>query len=299
MLIKKIRTKIKYLLRRHPFLYQIRFALITQFAPKEVFDSEYSNKYCEENEIPDEFLDIIVRLGLRKDKTFESAKRIALDLSQGHKRGAGLGCASITTLRLIYESKDGVCSDYSQVYLGLCIAAGIKAREWGVVDDLVMKPKTLGHAFNEIYSTEHNKWVFIDSNRSIYAVDKRTNLPLGVTEMVDLATSAQSDQVEFHSIDKDRWGKEGFPHADLYVNPDNVFFLLSHNCVFKQDKFLRWVDILPLPFLHMLILISGNYQRYLIYTNSQNMELMMRKFVSSQVVLASDLGKALSEKYYF
>lgn len=189
-----------------------------------------------------------------------------------------MGCDSGTALRLIYDSKAGVCSDYSQVYLGLCIAAGIKVREWGISEDFSISQTSLGHTFNEIHSTEFNKWVFIDASRAIYATDKRTGVPLGVAEIVDLTTSALSDQIEFQYMDDDQRGKEYLSHADLYLNPSNIFFLFSNNCVFKQDKFLRWVSILPLPFLHILMLILGSYQRYFIYTNNYNRELMRCKF---------------------
>ncbi len=288
MFFKKTGQKIRYLLRRHSFFYKVRYLLIVRFTKRELLDAEYSNKYVQESQIPAEFLAIIARLDLSKERTFESAKSIAFDLSHGHARGAGLSCDSLTVLRSIYSGQAGVCSDYSQVYLGLCIAAGIIVREWGVIEDYPVRPNVLGHAFNEIYSTEMNKWVFIDSFRSIIAYDNRAGLPLSVAEMIDLATSGRADQIEFHYIDLNQKGQESCPHAALYLNPGNIFFLISNNQVFKQDKFLRLPHLLPLPVLHILMWGSGIYQNYLIYTNRHNSALMQRKYSS----LMSSLGLA-------
>lgn len=267
--------KLGNLLRRHPFLYRVRFVLISNFADEEFFDNEYSDRYCQKGRIPDEFFDVISLMNVEKDGTFESAKKIAFDLSHGHRRGRGLGCDSVTALKLIYDSKAGVCSDYSQVFLALCAAAGIRVREWGINKDFL---SGFGHAFNEIHSTEHNKWVFIDAYRSIYAVDKDSGAPLGVTEIVDLTASKVSERIEFHYIDVDLQNEESISHSDLYLNADNIFFSMSNNYIFEQDKFLKWINILPLLLLHVLMLVSGSYQSYDVYTNCHNRKIIRRKF---------------------
>jgi hypothetical protein len=270
--------KIRYLLRRHPFLYRVRFALITKFPRSAVFTNESSEEQVDQSKVPQEFQNVIERLEFSSDRTFQSAKKIAFDLCRGHRRGKGLGCDSVSALGSIYSGTGGCCSDYSQVYLGLCLAAGIKVREWGMNFDFDVSSKSLGHAFNEVHSTEFAKWVFIDSYRSLYATDLQTDQPLGVTEMIDLVTSGMSDQIEFHYIDEDRKSQKSPQYQDVYLNPTNIFFLISNNHVFHQDNFLRWSRVLPLPFLHGLMFVSGNYQQYFVYTNRHNRELMKDKF---------------------
>lgn len=271
-------ANIRYLFRRHPFFYRARFALITKFTDSNLFKHGFSKEYFDRSQIPQEFQNIIQRLELNSERTFLCAKKIAFDLSHGHRRGKGLSCDSVTALRSIYSGTGGCCSDYSQVFLGLCLAAGITVREWGMTVDFYLSPGSLGHAFNEIYSTEFDKWVFVDTDRSLYATNRETVQPLGVAEMIDLVTSARSDQIEFHYIDDDRKFQKSPPYQDIYLNPDNIFFLISNNYVFDQDYFLRWSFLVPLPFLHCLMFLSGNYEQYFVYTNSHNSELMKHKF---------------------
>lgn len=271
----KISRQIRYLLKRHPVLYRIRFAWITQLGSNEVFCAECSNKYCVEKEIPGDFRRVASKLQLNGESAFLGAKRIAFDLSHDHRPGRGLGCDSVEALRTIYNGGGGTCSDYSQVYLGLCIAAGIKAREWGVCDDF--RKTTLGHTFNEIFSTEYNKWVFIDTFNSIYAADKNSRDPLSVTEIVDLCTALLPGQIEIHYIDRQRIGQEGHSLTDLYLKPNNVFFLMSNNRIFKQDRVLRWANIVPLPLLHSIMIMLGIYQRFEVYSNQTNRLNMLNK----------------------
>jgi hypothetical protein len=242
------------------------------------FQEECSNKYCDEREIPDDFCKFTSRLQIIGDKAFESAINIAFSLSRGHKRGRGLSCDSRTSLNLIHNGGAGVCSDYAQVFTGLCIAAGIKVREWGMCNDFVRI--NLGHSFNEVFSNEFGKWIFIDAYRSVFATCRGNEVPLGIREIIDLTTQNLYDQVHFHEIDQNHRGAGRFTLSDIYLNPDNIFFLLSNYNVFGQDKVLKWGNILPLPLLHILLLLHGKYQRFNIYTNDQSLEAMIGKLNS-------------------
>ena len=268
----------KRLLNRHPLLYRLRFALITSMEDKEIFNRKDLWPDHATPNIPAVFIKKVHSLKLDKSDHFESAKAIAFDLSRGHKRGHGIGRDSSTALDLIYTGRAGVCSDYSQVFLGLCYAAGILAREWGVTEDLVVKHDTLGHSFNEVYSPCLGKWVFIDPSRSIYATNRATGAPLGATELIDFTTSGTDSQVLFHYIDRAREGKESCPNNDVYLNFNNIFFLITNNNIFEQDRFLSWADFFPLPLLHAIMILCGKYQRFIIYTNRDNESIMVRKF---------------------
>jgi len=218
----RVHKRLRYLLTRHPLFYRVRFAWRARLGSKEIFRDECSNDHCRENEIPADFRRVVSRLRSGGGGTFEKAKKIAFDLSHGHRAGRGLSCDSVKALRVIYDGGGGICSDYSQVYLGLCIAAGIRAREWGVCDDL--RTPSLGHTCNEVYSTEHDKWVFIDTFNSIYAEDRMEHLPLSVTEVVDSITALRPRQIEFQHIDAERIGQAVVPLTDLYLQPSNIFF---------------------------------------------------------------------------
>lgn len=52
------------------------------------------------------------------------------------------------------------CSDYTEAFLGLCAAAGIPAREWGITADRLRGPR--GHSLVEIYARKTGKWQILD-----------------------------------------------------------------------------------------------------------------------------------------
>lgn len=230
------------------------------------------------SEIPSEFRSAISLIDLKSLQTLEKAKRIAFDLAHGHRPGRGLSSDSCRALKLIYAEDAGMCSDYAQVYTGLCVASGVKVREWGVCDDLVQTK--LGHSFNEVFSSEYDKWVFIDAYRSVYATRRGQNEPIGVIELIDLVTANLADRIHFRYITEERMQQVGRPLTDVYCNSENIFFLLSDYNVFRQDKALKWAKVLPLPLLHFILLIIGEYQRFHVYINHHNERVIKEKLTS-------------------
>lgn len=265
--------RLRYLLKRHPFFYRFRYALITELDGVD-FEAAPPDGRESQTNVPREFSDAVSRMDLAGDDGFDDAKQIAFDLSRGHRRGPGLGARSVKTLQQIYAGAvGGVCSDYTQVFLGLCRAAGVAAREWGLC--AAFESHVLGHAFAEVYSRRHGKWIFLDPFYSVYAVRRDGSSPLAVTEIVDLVSAGAAGEVAIEIIDDE--GKPGVKrdnYLQRYFNPGHAFFLLTHNDVFRQDPFLRWTGIVPLPILHMVMLLSGNYQRFHVYTNGRNRDAM-------------------------
>ncbi|MGH9929499.1 MAG: transglutaminase domain-containing protein [Pyrinomonadaceae bacterium] len=226
------------------------------------------------SEIPSEFHSAISRIDLKGLQTFQKAKRIAFDLAYGHRPGKGLSSDSGRALKFIYAGNAGVCSDYAQVYTGLCLASGILIREWGLCDDFVATK--YGHSFSEVFSSEYDKWVFIDAYRSVYATRQGRTEPMSVIELIDLVTAHLADRIHFRYIVDER-RPAGRPVADVFCNSENIFFLLSDYNVFRQDKALKWANVLPLPLLHFILLITGEYQRFHVYINHDNERVMKEK----------------------
>lgn len=268
-------SHIKKVLRRDTSLNEIRHALITRIGKDEIFQTESSNRSVRRSSIPSEYLEIVSCLSLSPALTWGSALAIAFDLAQRCEPGNGLSCDSVKALKLIYSRNGGICSDVSQVFTGLCIAAGISVREWGVEEDFVAKK---GHAFNEVFASEYGKWVFLDAFKSLYArVDDSTS-PLSVAELVDRVTTGHGDKIEmvyFGPADKRAECMANISH--YYLNPANVFFLLSNNNVFGQDLLLRWAHVVPLAVLHALMLAVGIYPRFAIYTNDVTRQKLIER----------------------
>ena len=264
----KVRDKLRFLLRRHPLLYRFRYALITRLGDR-CFDA-VPPAAGTITRPPDEYHAAVRRLDLTGDDGFDDARKIAFDLSRGHRRGPGLGLTSTEALEHIYSGRrGGVCSDYTQVFLGLCLAGGVRAREWGLCASF--ERSTLGHTLAEVYCHRHEKWAFLDPLYSIYATRPGDDVPLSVTEMVDLVCAGRADDVAIHLIDPD--GKPGAKrdhYVDRYFQPDHAFFLLVENDVFGQDAFLKWVGVLPPSIVHLAMIVAGRYQKYRVYANATN-----------------------------
>ena len=265
--ILKIPVKrIKYYIRRWPLYYRLRYFLILRIGTRELFESEDCNRYCPQGKIPEDFLSGAAGIRRPKNKSLQGAINIAYDLSHGHSRGRGLGYCPSDCLKIIYSGGGGVCSDYTQVFTGLCLGADIRVREWGVSFDNCKGDN--GHAFCEIFSTEHKKWVFIDPYKSFWVSLKSDDIPLSAIELINLSQKELSSSINLNGIDRDHFNQYRDSVLELYNFSENIFFLLSNNRIFDQAKFLRYGKIIPSPFhpiLHILMIIFGCYQRFNIY----------------------------------
>ncbi len=275
--------RIKYILKRHPAFYLVRFWLIIKKSSTEDFEKEHCNKYVKPNRIPLQFKEEVERIGFNaSDAAFDKAKKMILYMSEHFGKGEGLGYPTVEMLNVLKKKSLGVCSDYAVIFTALCIANDIKVREWGLVDSLAYKAmgKTLGHSFNEVYCKTWEKWVMFDPYYGIYFEDKRKGLPLSATELIDLQ-SQEKAQIKENLFLRINW-----PNATsklkikrLYYQ-NNVFFLLKDYDVFAQDKILSWHRLIPLPVLHFILILFNKYYKYVVYFNANNDQLMKRQLMS-------------------
>lgn len=251
---------LRFRLNRHPLLYQVRYALVLRLGPEEIFRRV---EPIRRSRVPRAYADRVRDFDAQAG-SFAAARRIAHALSAGHPRGPGMGVDSVRALAAILAGGRGVCSDYTQVFLGLCTAAGVAAREWGICAGF--DASGVGHTVTEVYATEHGKWVTIDPFFSLYPTRREDALPLSVVELAELAAADRTGEVRLVDIDpeggagerRERW-------IERYLRPEHHFFLLVGNDVFRQDRFLRLVGKLPIPAVHLLMLLSGNYPRFHLY----------------------------------
>jgi hypothetical protein len=79
----------------------------------------------------------------------------------------------------ITEQRRGYCADFTQVFTGLAVAAGLPVRTWNIS----FESFGAGHAFNEIYDGRRTKWLLVDPFHSLYFIDPATQEPLSVLEV--------------------------------------------------------------------------------------------------------------------
>jgi hypothetical protein len=248
------------------FPLRFRYALIARIGSTRIFGEWPRRGIFRPRRVPELLHRTLQRLDLAGTDALEAAKRIARHLSYGHPRGRCLSTHLTAALDAIQRHCGGCCSDYAQVFVGLCAAAGIAAREWGLCDGFTTM--NYGHCFNEVFSTEHGKWVLVDPFLSFYTTSNGT--PLSVTEVVDKVATGRSGDVEFHWIDETQRIKAATCVSQYYLGPGNLFFLTGNYNVFEEDRLLRAGGWLPVSLVHSLLLLLGRYHRFWLYTNPAN-----------------------------
>src|SRR5580765_6732411 len=116
------------------FPLRLRYALIARIGSARIFGEWPRRRVFRPRRVPPLFQRVVRRLDLAGADTLETAKRIAVYLSRGHPRGRCLSTHLTAALEAIRHHCGGCCSDYAQVFVGLCAAAGVAAREWGLCD---------------------------------------------------------------------------------------------------------------------------------------------------------------------
>ncbi|RZJ36159.1 MAG: transglutaminase domain-containing protein [Flavobacterium sp.] len=171
MEIKQIKTKLAWIVRRHPLLYYIRFLLISRNYKENPLHLPAFNDINNPADADSLFYEVNSEIDIANGADeVDKSLAIARFLYTKHKyRGRGLGLSSNKSLRLIYNREAGVCSDHSQIFNVFCLINNIKVREWGIVDKLYRSD--YGHTFNEIYSARLQKWIMIDVWKGILFTD--------------------------------------------------------------------------------------------------------------------------------
>ena len=167
------------------------------------------------------------------------------------------------TYEKIIGGQGGYCSDYTQAFNALALAAGLKVREWG----FTWEDMANGHAFNEIWDPELRKWVLIDAFVSFYAVDTATGVPLSALEFrAALLGEAGAGEARIVPIVLERFGFKSPEKAlDWYRRGVPQMFLLLGNNVFSYDAnpIIQLTEPLPRSVEMLVAILLGEHPRFL------------------------------------
>ncbi|MGB5104084.1 MAG: transglutaminase-like domain-containing protein [Steroidobacteraceae bacterium] len=160
----------------------------------------------------------------------------------------------------------GYCADFTQVFSGLAVAAGLPVRTWSIS----FESFGAGHAFNEIYDERLGKWVLVDSFHSLYFTDVDTLEPLSVIEVHDrlLAGNDQRPPVAIQHIVPDRFPfRSGQMALDYYRRGLSQLALAWGNNVFDYDQSasVRWSAKVSRHAERAVAIAIGQYPDLLIY----------------------------------
>ncbi len=199
----------------------MRFALICENISAEIDSDNCFNSLNRKQDTAPLFKSTFEEINLNGKSDLEKSLTIATFLTQKIIGGPGLGLSSDAALYKMLNGRAGVCSDFSQIYNVFCLMADIKVREYGVVEKFY-NPK-FGHTFNEIFSTQLQKWIMLDVGKGIYYIDQSTQQPLSAMEIFLQLRSNQNPQIiSFTSR------KEDDNRLDQIYSSQSIPFLITN-----------------------------------------------------------------------
>lgn len=210
----------------------------------------------------------------RQGTALATAIRLAMHLRQTARPGAPIQANTRDTYQKIIAGKGGYCSDFTQSFNALALAAGLDIREWGFAWETMAN----GHAFNEVWEPSLQKWVFIDSFVSFYVVDRDSGEPLSTLEFreallteggvtADQVVKIVPSQFGFKSVEKAlSWYRRGAPRM----------FLLLGNNVYSYDAhpLIQFAEALPRSVEMMLAIALGEHPRFLFVPDDQHPKVL-------------------------
>ena len=267
--MKSFINKIKYTLKRHPFLHKVRWFMVT-IAPKSTqFKDENYNAYNKKEDIHSIFHeDNPLTESEQKLSTLVKVIKIAEHFNNFFKRGPGLGLSSKDSYITMRYKKGGVCSDYAQVFINFCIINDIKVREWGIKGG--SKEVVGGHSFNEFYSEELGKWILIDIYNCVFIINKSSRELLSVSQLVDYMSGFNADNLDFENMVEKRNGLNKEHLAKYFFDNRNLFFLITNYHINKMDSILKFQKRVPLIVVHTILIVMRRYFNYMFYVNENN-----------------------------
>ena len=219
--IDVVKNKVKWAIRRHPVLYYMRFAMICENISNDLKDSNCFNSLNDAADVAPIFQETFNEINLSGKTDLEKSLTISKFLTTKIIGGPGLGLSSDGALHKMLNGRAGVCSDFSQIYNVFCLLAGIKVREYGVVEKFY-NPQ-FGHTFNEIYSRELQKWVMLDVGKGIYYRDKQSQQPLSAMEIFLQLREAQEPEIVYFTPRKDDQKR-----LDQIYSSESIPFLITN-----------------------------------------------------------------------
>ena len=152
---------------------------------------------------------------------------------------------------ILYEGKGG-CSDYTEAYMGLCLAAGVPVREWGIT------PGELkgygGHSTIEVFDNKRGAWGVIDPFVSAWpALKADPSQSIGLFEYL----SMPKNSIVWHRIIHEYYRPDLIKR--FYEKKSLSVFIIS-----GQDIFAPVSVIIPVPICQFFDIIRGKSFEFLI-----------------------------------
>lgn len=285
-LLSIISKDLKVKIRTYIFSNQIEISSLTDYNRKNFLD-----KYGFINRKLEFYYNTGNKEIFKKDMSYsknliDSIKILLNSLGKAVGEGCGSNSNDIVVNYLKVSQGQGCCSDYSQVFIALCIANNITARE----------VSNLEHTFDEVYYEKYNKWIWVDPQYKMIALNEELN-PLNCLEILQSYKNLRKINFVFIGNNKDylfnkdvnsfikssnivNWTPEAFS-ALMFTNGNNVFY---------ENKYNKQYSTIPKELRQLYLLIVGIKPKYLLYDpeNKFNLKVklpVIKKFVLYMLIL--------------
>tara|TARA_R110002012_G_scaffold319389_2_gene539647 strand:+ start:32216 stop:33022 length:807 start_codon:yes stop_codon:yes gene_type:complete len=252
--------KLHWTLKRHPFLYVMRFRLLSKNSNQAAITSCSYNTLNSKTDIPAYFNTI--NSEIFKDGTpetdLEIVKHLVIWLADHTTVGPGLSEPSDKALETLLYGAGGVCSDMAQVFNNFCVIHNIPVREWGTTS-VPFNRANGGHSFNEVYIQDLQKWLLVDPSWGVFFFNDNGD-PLSVLEVYDLSRSGHA--IAYDSFLPDQHIPLKQVHKN-YLSSDIIPFLI---CDYQNKTYDRYLKLarpyLPVFMIHFMLYLFGKSYHY-------------------------------------
>lgn len=255
-----ILKKLKWALKRHPFLYLTRFRLLSKNSSVVAIESCSYNTLNKKEDIPALYFKINSEIfkEISPSTDLERIKQLVTWLLEHTNFGPGLSEPSEKALDTLLYGIGGVCSDMVQVFNNFCVINDIPVREWGTTSAPFNRSNG-GHSFNEVYIKELQKWLLIDPSWGGMFHDA-DNIALSVIEVYSLSRSKEPVNYKPFLSNKEI----AIEHINKnYLNSDITPFLICDYRNKIYDRFLKLArPYVPVFIVHFFVFISGKGYHY-------------------------------------
>lgn len=254
--------KLTWIIKRHPYLYYIRFKLLSRNGTIDSVQNYSYNLINRKEDLPKIFYEVNKQIFYNSIATtdLDKATCISIWLRNHIDGGSGLSLSSTKALQKMLQGEGGVCSDISQVFNNFCVVNSIEVKEWGMTS-LPYDKEFGGHAFNEFYSKELKKWVLIDVSKTTLFYDEDLNIPSSVLEV--FTNHSTPKKLMFKSFLDSNTIDESLI-KDYYLNPMRVPFLICNYSNKIYDGYLdRFKSFVPIFVIHFWLYLSRQSYYYM------------------------------------
>lgn len=179
------------------------------------------------------------------------------------------------TYQTMFSEGGGYCSDFTQVFVGLALAAKLPVREWGLAFDGFGGD---GHAIVEVFDDRRGQWLMIDPFNSFYPADLSTGEPMSVLEFRERLL--QPDPLSTTRIVRISAKVDEFPYDEKLIEyfrrGVNQFYLWRGTNLFsyEQDPFVAAAGKVSRTAEQAVAILRGVHPRIVILPTSTNQGLI-------------------------